>query len=245
MFSVGRVSPSQAHKKYKKNFFTNLKVQHMSFSVISYMWWDGHFKANIHISCFLPFLWYLQQVQLTAIRWIDSRNCISTRSGQFFVVVQGQEAKYVEKWPSTISAWAGWSRFDIPVDRYPGVHSLLQWPSRTLGSSTYHKASQQGNTYWAKYQKADRAVTLCTLWFRVMNKSHVLYCNLFESIRKAKMQNKQPQSNQRMHSANIGWGIGTHSIHILYRAGEYVLYTEALYRPGQEVYIQFGRTGHT
>ncbi len=36
-----------------------------------------------------------------------------------------QEAKYVERWPSTTSAWAGWSRYDIPVDRYGGVHSLL------------------------------------------------------------------------------------------------------------------------
>ncbi len=29
-----------------------------------------------------------------------------------------QEAKYVESWPNMTSAWAGWSRFDIPVDRY-------------------------------------------------------------------------------------------------------------------------------
>jgi hypothetical protein len=38
---------------------------------------------------------------------------------------QAQEAKYVERWPNTTSAWAGWSRFDIPVDRYGGVHPLL------------------------------------------------------------------------------------------------------------------------
>jgi hypothetical protein len=25
-----------------------------------------------------------------------------------------QEAKYVKSWPYTTSAWAGWSRFDIP-----------------------------------------------------------------------------------------------------------------------------------
>jgi hypothetical protein len=42
------------------------------------------------------------------------------------------EAKYVESWPSTTFARAGWSRFDIPVDRSGGVCSLLQWPSRTL-----------------------------------------------------------------------------------------------------------------
>jgi hypothetical protein len=37
-----------------------------------------------------------------------------------------QETTYVESWPNTTSAWAGWRRFDIPVDRYDGVHSLLQ-----------------------------------------------------------------------------------------------------------------------
>ncbi len=37
-----------------------------------------------------------------------------------------QEAKYVESWPNATSAWAGWSKFDTPVDRYGGVHSLLQ-----------------------------------------------------------------------------------------------------------------------
>jgi hypothetical protein len=36
-----------------------------------------------------------------------------------------QKAKYVGSWPNTTSAWAGWSRFDIPGDRYGGVHSLL------------------------------------------------------------------------------------------------------------------------
>jgi hypothetical protein len=35
-------------------------------------------------------------------------------------MVDTQEAKYVERWPSTTFAWAGWSRFDIPVDRYSG-----------------------------------------------------------------------------------------------------------------------------
>ncbi len=75
-----------------------------------------------------------------------------------------QEAKYVERWPNTTSAWAGWSRFDIPVDRYDGVHSLLICTSITLGSSTCHQASQQENTYCTKYQKADRASTLVTLW---------------------------------------------------------------------------------
>ncbi len=65
--------------------------------------------------------------------------------------------KYIESWPNTTSAWAGWSRFDIPVDRYSGEHSLLLCTCITLVSSTSHSE----NTYWAKYQKADRASTLC------------------------------------------------------------------------------------
>jgi hypothetical protein len=75
-----------------------------------------------------------------------------------------QEAKYIERWPNTTSAWAGWSRFDIPVDRYGGVHSLLICTSSPLEFPTCHQASQQENTYCTKYQKADRASTLVTLW---------------------------------------------------------------------------------
>jgi hypothetical protein len=80
-----------------------------------------------------------------------------------FCIPCAQEAKYVERWPNTTSAWAGWSRFDIPVDRYAGVHPLLRWPSSPLGSPTCHQASQQEITYSTKYQKADRASTLGTL----------------------------------------------------------------------------------
>ncbi len=58
-----------------------------------------------------------------------------------------QEAKYVERWPNTTCAWAGWSRFDIPVNRYGGVHSLLICTSITLWFPTCHQASQQDNTY--------------------------------------------------------------------------------------------------
>jgi hypothetical protein len=75
-----------------------------------------------------------------------------------------QEAKYVEGRPNTTSAWAGWSRFDNPVNRYGGVHSLLICTSSQLGFLTCHRASQQDNTYWTKYQKADRASPLVTLW---------------------------------------------------------------------------------
>jgi hypothetical protein len=62
-------------------------------------------------------------------------------------VIRHQEAKYVERWPNTTSAWAGWSRFDIPVNRYGGVHPLLICTSSQLGFPTCHRASQQDNTY--------------------------------------------------------------------------------------------------
>jgi hypothetical protein len=39
-----------------------------------------------------------------------------------------QEAKDVESWPNTTSAWAGWSRFDIPVDRYDGAKTIDRRP---------------------------------------------------------------------------------------------------------------------
>jgi hypothetical protein len=58
-----------------------------------------------------------------------------------------QGAKYVEGWPNTTSACAGWSRFDIPVDRSDGVNSLLICTSSSLGFPTCHRASQQDNTY--------------------------------------------------------------------------------------------------
>ncbi len=50
------------------------------------------------------------------------------------------------------------------MDRYGGVHSQLICTSSPLGSPTCHQASQQENTYCTKYQKADRASTLLTLW---------------------------------------------------------------------------------
>jgi hypothetical protein len=55
---------------------------------------------------------------------------------QSYTSSESKEAKYVESWPNTTSAWAGWSRFDIPVDRYGGVHSLLLCTSITLEFST-------------------------------------------------------------------------------------------------------------
>jgi hypothetical protein len=79
-------------------------------------------------------------------------------AGMPFVITQ--EAKYVESWPNTNSAWAGWSRFDfqwIGMVEYTPCYSAL-------GSPTRHKASQQKNTYGANYQTVDRASTLCTLW---------------------------------------------------------------------------------
>ncbi len=54
----------------------------------------------------------------------------------YFKEVYTEEAKYVDSWPNTTSAWAGWSRFNIPVDRYGGVHSQLICTSITLRFST-------------------------------------------------------------------------------------------------------------
>jgi hypothetical protein len=60
--------------------------------------------------------------------------------GIYFYIVLGpsQESKYIESWPNTTSVWAGWRRFDIPVDRSDRVHSLLHCTSWALGSSTCH-----------------------------------------------------------------------------------------------------------
>jgi hypothetical protein len=52
-------------------------------------------------------------------------------------VVYCQEAKYIECWPNTTSAWAGWRRFNIPVDvvEYNACYSALFSP-------TYQQARQ-------------------------------------------------------------------------------------------------------
>ncbi len=52
--------------------------------------------------------------------------CLSTASNSQLRNGVTQEAKYEESWPNTASAWASWRRFDIPVDRYDWVHSLLR-----------------------------------------------------------------------------------------------------------------------
>jgi hypothetical protein len=52
----------------------------------------------------------------------------------FFLIVSPQKAKYLESW----------SRFDIPVDRYGGVHSLLICTSSILGSPTCHHGLASG-----------------------------------------------------------------------------------------------------
>jgi hypothetical protein len=59
---------------------------------------------------------------------------------QIGITGTAKEAKYVEGRPSTTSAWAGWSRFDIPENRYGGVHSLLICTSSPLGFPTCHRA---------------------------------------------------------------------------------------------------------
>ncbi len=68
---------------------------------------------------------------------IHPKRSLSWHKGQRRVGLP-QEAKYVQSWPNMTSAWAGWSRFGIPVDRSDGVHSLLICTSITLGSPTCH-----------------------------------------------------------------------------------------------------------
>ncbi len=82
-------------------------------------------------------------------------------SWELVQAVGTQEAKYKESWPNTTSAWAGWRRLYTPMDRSNGVDSQLLCTSSTPESPTYHEASQEENNYWAKYQKAERASTLC------------------------------------------------------------------------------------
>ncbi len=63
---------------------------------------------------------------------------LTTSQGREWMDIRTQEAKYIERWHNMTSAQADWSRFDIPVDRYGGVHSLLICTSRPLGSPTCH-----------------------------------------------------------------------------------------------------------
>jgi hypothetical protein len=48
------------------------------------------------------------------------------------------DANYTASWPNTTSAWAGWRKFNIPVDGSDGVHSLLICTSSTLEAPTCH-----------------------------------------------------------------------------------------------------------
>jgi hypothetical protein len=72
---------------------------------------------------------YSANIQGTAL-FISTGNCHVL---YICTYTRTQEAKYVERVPSTTPAWAGWSRFDIPVDRYGGVNSLLICTSSILG----------------------------------------------------------------------------------------------------------------
>jgi hypothetical protein len=55
----------------------------------------------------------------SAIFSVDHNTCIAELREKLRSPTQ--EAKYVERWPNSTYAWAGWSRFDIPLDRYGGV----------------------------------------------------------------------------------------------------------------------------
>jgi hypothetical protein len=95
---------------------------------------SNHFSfSQLWILCPCPFRSLFRSLSLSP--------CLSHSLSLSKRGFQTQEAKYVESWPNTTSAWAGWSRFDIPVDRYVGVHSLLICTSSTLGCLTCHQAN--------------------------------------------------------------------------------------------------------
>ncbi len=75
-----------------------------------------------------------------------------------------QEAKYVESWPNTNSAWASWSRFDILADRYGGVHSMLICTSSTgtLGFLPATRLASREILIEQNFQKRTRPA-LCVL----------------------------------------------------------------------------------
>ncbi len=63
----------------------------------------------------------------------------------FHSIADWRPLPLMESWPNTTSAWAGWSRFDIPVDRCGGVHSLLICISSTLGSTCHYTVNHTVN----------------------------------------------------------------------------------------------------
>ncbi len=64
-------------------------------------------------------------------------SCFSVIDTVLTINVSTPEAKYIERWPSTTSAWAGSRGFDILEKRYSGVPSLLLSTSCTLASPTF------------------------------------------------------------------------------------------------------------
>ncbi len=90
-----------------------LKKSHFGVNCDDETVWTGHYAANrsSRVSTYTCILLHRQQSP-DGSHWL----CSFTGGAQL------QEAKYVESWPNTTSAWADWSRFDIPVDGYDGVH---------------------------------------------------------------------------------------------------------------------------
>jgi hypothetical protein len=85
---------------------------------------------------------FLKGLRKKAISLHNKNECPKITS-QSLAISKTQEAKYIERWPNTTSSCAGWRRFDIPVDRYGGVYSLLQCSSSTLGSPTSRLANRK------------------------------------------------------------------------------------------------------
>jgi hypothetical protein len=128
------VKPNNMIQYVQVRFGVGIYIKTTVSNKISSLWWWPNPAAACHEcrdAALLRAASLPSEVVLTILEW-NREGRGASYSGE------PQEAKYVEGWPDTTSAWAGWSRFDIPVDRCGGVHSLLRWPSRTLRSLTCH-----------------------------------------------------------------------------------------------------------
>ncbi len=99
---------------------------------------------RICLDCLYPLqLCYIQYRYMYCTLCHGSKAAVST-----------QEAKYVESWPDTTSAWAGRSLFDIPVDRKGGQHytgvSYLP-PGQPAGKYLLSKISKRGQCQHSVY----------------------------------------------------------------------------------------------
>jgi hypothetical protein len=94
-----------------------------------------------------------------------------------WVSVPSQEAKYVERWPSTTSAWAGWGGFDVPVDRYAGLLEYIPCycgPAEHWGLLPATRLASRKILIEQNIKKRT-GLSLCVLCGL---KSHCMYCTI-------------------------------------------------------------------